>query len=114
MRSSLTLMIIAFGLMALVGILTAIDSLLYSMSSNFAGMGANSFTVQQSGSGVKGRRHGATEKMGDPISFDDAMEFKERFKFPSSVAISLTGTRSGTAKFQDEKTNPTVSVTGID
>ena len=36
LRASLTLMIIAFGIMALVGILTAIDSILYSMSDNFS------------------------------------------------------------------------------
>lgn len=45
LRSILTMMIIAFGIMALVGILTAIDSILISMSSNFSGLGANSFAI---------------------------------------------------------------------
>ncbi|MBK7740448.1 MAG: ABC transporter permease [Saprospiraceae bacterium] len=39
----MTILIIAFGIMALVGILTAIDSILNSMVTNFSGLGANSF-----------------------------------------------------------------------
>ena len=46
LRSILTVMIIAFGIMALVGILTAIDSIKYSLTENFAMMGSNSFTIR--------------------------------------------------------------------
>ena len=47
LRSVLTLLIIAFGLMALVGILTALDSLLYSLNDSFSDLGSNSFTIQR-------------------------------------------------------------------
>ena len=36
LRAILTLMIIAFGIMALVGILTAIDSAIFALSDNFS------------------------------------------------------------------------------
>jgi ABC-type antimicrobial peptide transport system permease subunit len=44
-RAILTLLIIAFGIMALVGILTSSDALLFTMNDNFSRMGANSFDI---------------------------------------------------------------------
>ena len=58
LRSVLTLLIIAFGITALVGILTAIDSAIFSLSDNFSRLGANSFSIQPSGQGIKGNRGG--------------------------------------------------------
>ena len=46
MRTVLTILIIAIGIMALVGILTAIDSIKSSINNNFTDMGANTFTVR--------------------------------------------------------------------
>ena len=49
LRTVLTLLIIAVGITALVGILTAIDALLFTMNDNFNRMGANSFSISPSG-----------------------------------------------------------------
>lgn len=114
LRSVLTLMIIAFGIMALVGILTAIDSIAVSLNDNFSGLGANSFSINRKWEEVRSRRGGKTQKVSDPIRFDDAMEFKERFEFPAKVSVSLRGTSLATAKFDDEKTNPNVNFYGVD
>ena len=46
LRTILTVMIIAFGIMALVGILTAIDSIKYALTESFSLMGANTFTIE--------------------------------------------------------------------
>ena len=46
LRTILTILIIAFGIMALVGILTAIESIKASINSNFTRMGANTFTIR--------------------------------------------------------------------
>jgi len=46
LRTILTVFIIAFGIMALVGILTAIDSIKYSLTESFSLMGANTFTIE--------------------------------------------------------------------
>lgn len=114
LRSILTLMIIAFGIMALVGILTAIDSVLYSMTDNFSDMGANSFQIDRKGSGVHGNRRGRRSKVGEPITFKQAMAFKERFDYPAKVTVSTTATGSATAKFGNMKTDPNVTLIGID
>lgn len=114
LRAILTLMIIAFGIMALVGILTAIDVGINSLSSNLSSLGANTFTVERKGEGVRGQRGGRMEKRGDPISFRQAAAFKERYDWPSQVAISLWCTGTATIKQGDEKTNPNVSIIGVD
>ena len=49
LRTILTVFIIAFGIMALVGILTAIDSIKSSLTESFSLMGANTFTIESRG-----------------------------------------------------------------
>src|SRR5512134_2874736 len=90
LRAVLTLMIIAFGIMALVGILTSIDALLFTMNDSFSRMGANSFSIRSGySSNLHSNRDGRAEKRADPIDFRQAMEFKTRFDFPGTlVAIS--------------------------
>lgn len=110
LRAVLTFMIIAFGLMALVGILTAIDSINAELSSNFSSMGANTFNIVRGGSGISNNRR----RRGDPISYRDALEFKELYEFPATVSISALGTSLGTVKYKDEKTNPNITVYGGD
>ena len=52
-RAVLTICIIAFGIMALVGILTAIDAIKSSLTSQFTMMGANSFTISSRGMNIQ-------------------------------------------------------------
>ena len=51
LRTVLTALIIAIGIMALVGILTSIDGMKKSINDNFASMGANSYSIRNRGSG---------------------------------------------------------------
>lgn len=113
LRSILTMTIIAFGIMALVGILTAIDSILMSMTSNFSGLGANSFAIGRKGSEMRGRQGGRQEKVGDPISFSDAMTLIEKYKLPAKISVSGSGISNIAVIYSDKKTNPNVSVLGI-
>lgn len=46
LRTVLTAMIIAFGITALVGILTTIDGMQASVNSSFADLGANTFDIR--------------------------------------------------------------------
>ena len=114
LRAILTLLIIAFGIMALVGILTAIDAIAFSLNDNFSGLGANSFTIQRKWEEVKSNRGGRRQKAGDPIYYKDAMEFKERFDFPAKVSVSFWATNLATVKHNEEKTNPNVGFVGVD
>lgn len=115
LRSLLTLLIIAVGIACLVGMLTAIDSLLFSMSDNFNRLGANSFSFRPSSETIKSNNGGRIRKQGDPIFFDNAKEFKEAFQY-TGVDISIDTYCSGNAtiKYGEEESNPTVSIRGID
>jgi putative ABC transport system permease protein len=111
LRSTLTLLIIAFGLMALVGILAALDSLLFSLNENFNDMGSNSFVIERK---YQNARNGRRTQPSEPISYEEAMSFKERFNYPSLVTVSVQATSGATLQNGDKKTNPTVSIFGID
>jgi putative ABC transport system permease protein len=114
LRAILTLVIIAFGIMALVGILTAIDTAIYSLNDNLSYLGANTFDIDPVGRGVSGRRDGRQQKQGDPFSYQQATEFKERYDFPSDVSLSLYCSGLATIKYENEESNPNVTVFGID
>ena len=114
LRAILTLTIIAFGIMALVGILTAIDSAIYSLSDNFSRLGANSFQIEPTGGGARGHGPRRRKKRGDPISFQQAMEFKERYTFPALTSVSVSCTGIAAIKRGQKKTNPNIRVRGVD
>jgi putative ABC transport system permease protein len=110
----LTVAIIGFGIMALVGILTAIDSMEYYLNENFSMMGSNTFNIRNREMVVHmgGQRNNA--KSYKAITYREAMDFKERFTFPASTSISTRGTGIATLKYELEKTNPNIQVVGID
>lgn len=115
LRAILTLMIIALGIMALVGILTAIDSAIYSLSDNLSYLGANTFDVDPKGEdGAQGNRGGRQEKVAEPFSYKQSSEFKEKFTFPAHTSISINCTGNAEIKYGEEKTNPNVFIFGID
>lgn len=114
LRSILTLLIIAVGIMSLVGILAALDSVLNSLNESFNDLGSNSFTIERKNQDLKGNKGGRRAKMGEPIDYDQAMEFKERFDFPAKITVSINATSNATVQHLDKKTNPTVGVTGVD
>jgi putative ABC transport system permease protein len=115
LRAILTLVIIAFGIMALVGILTAIDAAIFSLNDSFAGLGANSFNIEPKGETLGGHHGGRRSKVGEVISLKQATEFQERFDFPATtVSVSTNCTSSATIKYGNEKTNPTIEVFAID
>jgi putative ABC transport system permease protein len=115
-RSALTIAIISFGIMALVGILTGIDALQNKVNSSFGNMGVNSFQINNET--VKKRRHGHGERSANTenknITYDEAKAFKQRFEFPATVGISMTATSVSEVHYRSEKTNPNVRVIGAD
>ncbi|MGZ3902924.1 MAG: ABC transporter permease [Bacteroidia bacterium] len=114
MRTVLTALIIAIGIWALVGILTAIDALKFSISSNFAGMGANTFTIRNRGMNVRIGGGGKKAKIYPPITYYEAKDFKEKYKFPATVAVSTLATFTGKLQYQSTKSNPNIQVFGVD
>ena len=114
LRTILTIFIIAIGIMALVGILTAIDAIKNSINSEFSMMGANSFAIVSRGMHVYIGNKQYRTKNYSHISYKQAQEFKKRFNFPALVAISTSATGRATVKYRSKKTNPNIEVWGVD
>ena len=113
LRSLLTMMIIAFGIMALVGILTAIDSILLSMTNSFSGLGANSFAISRKGEDFRRHDGGRQTKVSPPITYEQAMTLIEKNKLPTRVSVSGYATGNASVTCSDKKTDPNISVVGI-
>ena len=114
LRATLTILIIAFGIMALVGILTSIDALKASINSSFSRMGSNSFTIRNSGMNIHMGSRSKRPKRHPKITYYEAIEFSKRFEFPGLVAVSAMATPVATVRFQEIKSNPNISVFGVD
>lgn len=110
-RTILTSLIIALGIMSLVGILTAIDAIKASISSEFTSMGANTFVVRQLRSRV---RQGNKSQKFSSITYKEAKRFKREFQYPSTISISSQASFNSLVRYKAEKSNPNVSVLGID
>lgn len=111
LRTSLTALIIAIGIMALVGILTAIEGVKQFTNDAFAGLGANSFTIQNRGSGLN-FGNGGHRKVYPSIRYDQADRLKKKFTLPAVIAINLQVSGTAIAKYGNQKTNPNISVSG--
>lgn len=127
LRTGITVAIIAFGIMALIGIITAIASMNQSLSESFATMGANSFSIQyrdlmiRVGNGGRQVKKTSTNALKAKksnerkiITYQEAKLFKERYKFPSRVSIAIDGPQSIIVMNDEVKTNPNISMTGGD
>ncbi len=114
LRTTLTVLIIAFGIMALVGILTAIDSIKYYLNDNFTMMGANTFSIRNRTMRIHIGGNANTPRNFPHISYDQAITFKDEFTFPAIPSISIFASGATTIKFQSQKTNPNVAVMGGD
>lgn len=115
LRTILTALIIAIGIWALVGILTAIDAIKSSINSNFTTMGANTFTIRNREMGIRIGRQGKRPKRFEKISYEEAMRFKDEFNFPGSlVSISTLASFSAKLSYESRKTNPNIQVFGSD
>ncbi len=113
-RTILTVLIIAFGIMALVGILTAIDAIQNSLTDQFSLMGANTFTIESRSMRVQIGNQTYRRKNYEYIDYKQAREFKERFDFPAEVSIQCWASGNAVIKRMNYKSNPNVSVRGVD
>ena len=113
-RAFITMAIIAIGIIALVGTLTATDSMKKSITDSFTFLGANSFSIESRGMHIHigGQRY--RTKNYSYISNIQAEEFKQNYHFPALVSIYTNASGSATVKYQDKKSNPNIVVKGCD
>ncbi len=115
LRTILTASIITFGIMALVGILTAIEGMQGSVNKSFEGLGVNTFDIKVEQN--TGRRmRGMVAKQPKAITFRQALEYKKKFteKTKSFVSIYTFASQGETVKYNAQKSNPNIVVVGID
>ncbi len=124
LRTGITVAIIAFGIMALIGIITAIQSMNQSLRASFSTMGANGFTISykerfrfgndnETEKVEKGKK---TKKsnLDKYIQLKQGEQFKSSFAYPALVSLSLGGPGDVEVHYKDKKTNPNVSIRGGD
>lgn len=129
LRTGITVAIIAFGIMALVGIITAIKAMNQKFTESFSTMGANAFTVRfkernfQLGGGnnnsdiklsKKGNRRQKKSSLDKRITRDEAEIFMRTYDFPSVKSISIFGGRDNKIAFGSHETSPNVMMYGSD
>ncbi len=114
LRTILTVFIIGIGIWALVGILTVVSALENTLSSDFASMGANTFNVARYDNAALATNE-SDLKVNPIISYPQAKAFKENYKYPlTTTSISFTAASNAEVKYEAEKTEPEISILGID
>ncbi len=124
LRSGITIAIIAFGIMALIGIITAIDAMNAGLRDSFSTMGANSFSISfrerfrfgnnQNTSVQKVGRRQKRSNMDKPIRVEEAELFKKNFAFPAIVGLQLNVQGGTEMRYGSRKTNPNTGIRGGD
>jgi len=127
LRTAITVAIIAFGIMALIGIITAIQAMSQKFTESFSTMGANGFTIRykernfsigNNSSELKVSKKGAKKEkkssLGKPLLIDEAEAFVKQYRFPARVGISVSASRNAIINFGSKKTTPNVSLFGGD
>jgi len=127
LRTGITVAIIAFGIMALIGIITAIKAMNQKLTESFSTMGANGFTIRYKERNIrfgggdveikkekKGQRKEKKSSIGKKITEDEATLFRRAYRFPSITGISVLVMREGLVSYETKKTSPNVFVFGGD
>jgi len=113
-RAVLTISIIAFGIMALVGILTSIDAIKSSLTNQFTMMGASSFSITSRGMNIQIGNEKYRAKNYSRISYREANEFRNKFDEPAWVSVSFRASSMSTLKYGSEETDPNIELIGVD
>jgi len=114
LRSILTILIIAIGIMALVGILTAIDAIESSLTNQFTTMGSNTFTIENWVIKKQGHRNKRETKLFEKIRYTEAIDFKKKYHQKAVVSLSVKASSSAVVKSKNYKSNPNIPVVGAD
>ncbi|WP_296381754.1 ABC transporter permease [Winogradskyella sp.] len=113
LRTILTVLIIAIGIMALVGILSGVSALENTLSSNFSSMGANTFNIQRYEFRAQRQSSRERQKINPVINYRNIKAFEDTYDYPfTKVGVSFYGTAFAEVKYENNKTDPEVAVIG--
>jgi putative ABC transport system permease protein len=112
LRSVLTALIVAIGITSLVGILTAIDGIEYSVTESLSSLGANSFDIY-SKFNRGSAQDGVKEKVFAPLQLAEVQKFIDEYPVQqATISLSARLTIVAEIKHGSNKTNPNVNVMG--
>ena len=115
LRTILTVLIIAIGITALVGILSVITALRNTLEGNFLSMGANTFSITRYQYSQRAEGSGTTQKPHPLITYQEAVAFKQQLDNPfAKTSISMNVASSAEVKYENKKTDPLAVVIGVD
>ncbi len=112
LRSILTALIVAIGITSLVGILTAIDGIEYSVSESLSSLGVNTFDIYSKRNRNRSQQ-GMKEEVERPVYLQDMEKFIDRYSIPSAISLSASLTQIAEVKHNSNKTNPNIGVMGV-
>lgn len=112
LRTTLTVGIIGIGIMALIAMVTATESLKANVRQEFSSLGTQSFSIDQMRSG--GMFNGRRTTPSAPIDYREAMRFKREAQGAFDVSVSVFGTGMASVTRGNKRTDPNVSVQGVD
>ena len=115
LRTILTVLIIAIGITALVGILSVITALRNTLEGNFSSMGANTFSITRYQYSQRAEGSGTTQKPHPLITYQEAVAFKQQLDNPfAKTSISMNVASSAEVKYENKKTDPLAVVIGVE
>lgn len=114
LRTVLTMLIIAFGLSALIGVLTSIDGIKFWFSNSFVRLGANTFRIENYSTTLRSNKAGNQRQTHKPITYTQALEFKEAFKTQAPVSVVGMGSFAAVCKYQNKSTQGNLQLVGAD
>ena len=125
LRSGITIAIIALGITALVGIITAIQAMNQKLTESFSSMGANGFSIRYKERGFRigkqemnvKRKSAKVEKksnLSKPITMLEAEQFETLYQYPSRISLVCFAGNNNLVSASQKKTNPVIALFGTD
>src|SRR5687768_12720732 len=112
LRSVITALIVTIGITALISVLTAIDAAQKSLTEGLSALGSNTFDIRSKP--YRGTSsEGVNQKIHPPLKLTEVVKFTSTYDVPSTVSVSSFLTWIAEIKYGSEKTNPNVSVVGV-
>ncbi len=112
LRSVLTALIVALGIMSLVGMLTTVDGIEASVKESLSSLGFNTFDIY-SKTFRRANAQGVTEKSYPLLKLQETQRFIDLYTVPSTISVSAWVSGAVEVKRLSKKTNPNVAVRGI-
>lgn len=123
LRSIITIVIIAFGIMALVGIITAIEAMNQKLMESFSTMGSDGFAISQNERRIRGdrgvqvknnARNAVRNTSNRAITPAEAEAFASTFDYPATVSLAAFAGSNHRVSTGQRRTNPGVLLVGSD